>query len=327
MNTPLKITAFAVALAATFGAAYGVGDVVVPIGTSTDSAAHAEHEGGNTPNKEGEHGEHTESGQSTPPGGLQIAESGYSLDLETPRIPAAKKSELRFSIRDSAGRKVTAFTREHDKELHLILASRDLGTFRHLHPTRSPDGTWSTKADLPAAGTYRLFTDFTPAAKGAEGLTLGTDLAVSGSFSPAPLPAPAKVAKVDGYTVSLDGRLRPGAASELKLKVAKNGRPVTDLDPYLGAYGHLVALRSGDLAYLHVHPNGSPGDGKTKPGPTISFTATAPSAGTYRLFLDFQHQGKVRTASFTVDADRGAREPAESRSPGGHEGSEGDHQH
>ncbi|RNF77663.1 hypothetical protein [Streptomyces botrytidirepellens] len=324
MNTPLKITAFAVALAATFGAAYGVGDVVVPIGTSTDSAAHAEHEGGNAPNKEGEHGEHTEKGRSTPPGGLQIAENGYSLDLETPRIPAAKKSELRFSIRDSAGRKVTAFKREHDKELHLILASRDLGTFRHLHPTRSPDGTWSTKADLPAAGTYRLFADFTPAAKGAEGLTLGTDLAVSGSYRPAPLPAPAKVAKVDGYTVTLDGRLRPGAASELKLKVAKNGRSVTDLDPYLSAYGHLVALRSGDLAYLHVHPNGAPGDGKTKPGPTISFTATAPSAGTYRLFLDFQHQGKVRTASFTVDTGRSAQEPAESRSP---ESPEGDHQH
>ncbi|MFI0817939.1 hypothetical protein ACH4TX_15760 [Streptomyces sp. NPDC021098] len=324
MNTPLKITAFAVALAATLGAAYGVGDAVVPIGTSAEPAAHAEHEGTNDQDKEGEHGEHAENGQSTPPGGLQIAENGYSLDLETPRIPAVKKSELRFSIRDSAGRKVTAFKREHDKELHLILASRDLGTFRHLHPTRSSDGTWSTSAGLPTAGTYRLFADFTPAAKGAKGLTLGTDLAVSGSYRPAPLPAPAKVAEVDGYTVTLDGRLRPGAASELKLKVAKNGHSVTDLDPYLGAYGHLVALRSGDLAYLHVHPNGTPGDGKTKPGPTISFSATAPSAGTYRLFLDFQHQGKVRTASFTVDADRSVREPAGSQSP---EAPEGDHQH
>ncbi|WP_413105026.1 hypothetical protein [Streptomyces sp. Inha503] len=324
MNTPLEITAFAVALAATFGAAYGVGDVVVPIGASVDPAAHAGHEDGNASNREGEPGEHTRSGHNTPPGGLQIVENGYRLDLETPRIPVAKKSELRFTIRDGAGRKTTAFKREHGKELHLILASRDLGAYRHLHPTRSPDGTWSTKADLPAAGAYRLFADFTPAAKGAGNLTLGTDLAVSGSYRPAPLPAPAKVTRVDGYTVTLDGRLRPGVASELKLKVTRNGRPVTDLDPYLGAYGHLVALRSGDLAYLHTHPNGAPGDGGTKPGPTISFTATAPSAGTYRLFLDFQHQGKVRTASFTADADRGAQGPAGSRTP---DGPEGDHQH
>ncbi|MFM9662849.1 hypothetical protein ACKI2B_46205, partial [Streptomyces scabiei] len=85
-------------------------------------------------------------------------------------------------------------------------------------------------------------------------------------------------------------------------------RPVTDLQPYLGAYGHLVALRSGDLAYLHVHPNGEPGDGTTRPGPTVSFTATAPSDGTYRLFLDFKHEGKVHTAAFTVRTG-GAAEP------------------
>jgi hypothetical protein len=84
--------------------------------------------------------------------------------------------------------------------------------------------------------------------------------------------------------------------------VAKGGKPLRDLQPYLGAYGHLVALRSGDPAYLHVHPNGEPGDGKTQPGPEVSFTATAPSAGTYRLFLDFQHKGEVRTAAFTVKA-------------------------
>lgn len=92
----------------------------------------------------------------------------------------------------------------------------------------------------------------------------------------------------------------PGEASDLTLAVSRDGRPVTDLQPYLAAYGHLVALRVGDLGYLHVHPEGEPGDGVTEPGPEITFAATAPTAGTYRLYLDFQHNDTVRTAEFTV---------------------------
>jgi hypothetical protein len=82
--------------------------------------------------------------------------------------------------------------------------------------------------------------------------------------------------------------------------VLGDGQPVTDLQPYLAAYGHLVALREGDLAYLHVHPEEAPGDGRTPAGPEIVFTAQVPSAGTYRLFLDFRHGGRVHTAAFTV---------------------------
>jgi hypothetical protein len=86
----------------------------------------------------------------------------------------------------------------------------------------------------------------------------------------------------------------------LTLSVSRDGRPVTDLQPYLAAYGHLVALRNGDLAYLHAHPDGQPGDGRTRPGPGIEFMVEVPSSGSYRLFLEFQHGGVVRTTEFTV---------------------------
>ncbi|MFJ3670717.1 hypothetical protein ACIPSE_30085 [Streptomyces sp. NPDC090106] len=310
MRAGLKISAFAAALAATFGTAYGVGRGVDPLVTESAPAPHERH--AESPPAE-EHAGHEESPAA---GGLQISEGGYTLDLETPRVAAGHRSELRFAVRDSAGRAVTAFQREHDKELHLIVASRDLGTYRHLHPARAADGTWSIPVELPRAGGYRVFADFTPAAEGAENLTLGADLAVSGDYAPQPLPAPDATATVDGYRVRLTGGLTPDAASELKLTVSRDGRPVTDLQPYLAAYGHLVALRSGDLAYLHVHPNGEPGDGTTKAGPEISFTATAPSGGTYRLFLDFRHEGKVRTAVFTVRA--GAAHGTGGQEAGGH---------
>ncbi|MCT9144266.1 DUF748 domain-containing protein [Streptomyces violarus] len=313
MNTGLRITAFAAALAATFGTAYGVGQGIGPVVADTPPKHEDEHtRPAPEPEESGGH-----AGHETPPaGGLQISEDGYTLDLETPRVTAGQRADLRFTVRDGSGRAVTAYQREHEKELHLIVASRDLVTYRHLHPTRAADGTWSIPVDLPSAGGYRVFADFTPAKKGVRNLTLGADLAASGPYRPKELPAPSGTARTSGYAVEVAGALRPGKASELKLKVSRADKPVTDLQPYLGAYGHLVALRSGDLAYLHVHPNGEPGDGTTRPGPDISFTATAPSAGSYRLFLDFKHEGKVHTAAFTVRA--GGAAAAEPGTPEGH---------
>ncbi|MEV5437486.1 hypothetical protein AB0K80_15950 [Streptomyces sp. NPDC052682] len=322
MNTGLKITAFAAAVAATFGTAYGVGQSLDPVVTES-APKHEDAHTGPAPSAErggGHPGHPGHAGHETPPaGGLQISQQGYTLDLRTPRVTAGHRADLRFTVRDGNGRAVTAYEREHDKELHLIVASRDLTTYRHLHPTRAADGTWSTPVDLPRAGGYRVFADFTPAQRGIGNLTLGADLAVAGPYDPKELPAPSSTARTGGYQVELAGALHPGKASELTLKVSRAGRPVTDLQPYLGAYGHLVALRSGDLAYLHVHPNGEPGDGTTRPGPDISFTATAPSSGSYRLFLDFKHDGKVHTAAFTVRAGEATtRAPQQEHPSDGH---------
>ncbi|GAA1502446.1 hypothetical protein GCM10009730_00940 [Streptomyces albidochromogenes] len=325
MNTGLKITAFAAAAATTFGTAYGVGKGVGPVVADERPAGHDGHGTARETKAPGGGDDHDGHGAAAAAGGLQVSEDGYTLALDTPRVAAGERTELRFSIRDESGRKVTAFAREHGKELHFIVASRDLTVYRHLHPTRAADGTWSTSAVLPAAGAYRAFADFKPAKEGAGALTLGADLAASGTYAPAPVPAPATTAKVDGYEVALTGGLRPGRSGELRLRVAKDGRPVTDLQPYLGAYGHLVALRAGDLAYLHVHPDGEPGDGSTEPGPEVSFTATAPSSGTYRLFLDFRHGGKVRTAAFTVEAGKAA--PSTGPAAGGNESEAPGHRH
>jgi hypothetical protein len=163
---------------------------------------------------------------------------------------------------------------------------------------RQNGGVWATTLDL-TPGPWRLFADFVPSADGANRI-LGADLAVAGAFRPVPLPGPATTAEVDGYTVVLSGALAAGTETELQLSVSRDGVPVTDLEPYLGAYGHLVVLRAGDLGYLHVHPVGDAGDPSVAAGPHVRFATTAPSSGTYRLFLDFQHGGVVRTAAFTV---------------------------
>ena len=231
------------------------------------------------------------------------SQDGYTLQLDERSLPAGTQTSVDFRILGPDGQPVTAYQIAHDKELHLIVVRRDLTGFQHVHPSRAADGTWTGPLDLSEAGEYRVFADFTPV--GHDGITLGADLAVAGSFAPIPPPAPSRTAQVDGYTVTLAGDLVAGQSSELTLSVSRGGVPVTDLQPYLAAYGHLVALRDGDLAYLHVHPTGSPGDGVTAAGPGITFFTTIPSAGDYGLFLDFQHDGVVRTASFIAHAAAG----------------------
>ena len=232
------------------------------------------------------------------PAGLASSAHGYTLVPTDPMLTVGRPDRLQVPDHRPDGAPVTAFDEEHTKRLHLIVVRRDTTGFQHLHPEMAADGTWRVPLTLPAAGSYRAFADFTPT--GGPPLTLGVDLAAAGDQTPV-RHQPARTAQLDGYTVQLDGELVPGAALAAHPdRDRTDGEPVTDLQPYLGAYGHLVALREGDLAYLHVHPDGAPGDGRTAAGPQIRFVAEVPSAATYRLFLDFQHGDAVRTAEFTL---------------------------
>src|SRR5699024_680787 len=96
-----------------------------------------------------------------------------------------------------------------------------------------------------------------------------------------------------------------------------NGEPVTELEPYLGAFGHLVALRQGDLAYLHVHPHGeAPQAGETS-GPQVPFEATAPTPGRYLLFFDCQVDGQVYTAPLVSETTSAGSDDGGGRDDGG----------
>ncbi len=134
---------------------------------------------------------------------------------------------------------------------------------------------------------------------GGHGDTLATDLFVPGPFAPRPLPAPRTTDRAGDYTADLDAHgVAAGGTADLAYRLARVGRPLDGVEPYLGADGHLVALREGDLAFLHVHPEESDDPS------TVRFGATLPSAGRYRLFLQFQHDGTVRTVAHTLVVPR-----------------------
>ncbi|MFE2722496.1 hypothetical protein [Kitasatospora sp. NPDC059327] len=313
MNTALKIAAFTAGLTTAFGAAYGVGRAAgdAPAPRPAAATAHGAPAPHGAPAARDTPGVAPAPDTDRLPGGLQISERGYTLGLDTPFVTAGAPADLRLRVLGPDGRPVTDYLPAHEKELHLMIAPRDLSTFQHLHPGRAADGTWSTSAALPAAGEYRVLAEFTPAGS-TEALTLGADLHAAGDLRPAPLPETGRTVTVDGYTVTLGGELTPGRPGRLTLTVAEDGRPVTDLQPYLGAYGHLVALRAGDLAQLHVHPD------STAPGPDLTFTGTAPSVGDYRLFLDFRHQDTVHTAAFTLPASTATAIAPPAPAPDGH---------
>ena len=301
MSTRVRVAGFVAALVAVLGITLGAGRLIGPVGPfgPAEVAGMAGHGDGDRAVDAG--GAAGAAGHAVDlPGGLQTSQDGYSLRLDPDQYAAGPQGPLTFVIEGPDGRSVTAYDVEHEKELHLIVVRRDFGGYHHVHPTRAADGSWSVPLEL-TPGTWRVLADFSP--EDGSAMTLGADLFVPGSQAPTLSPREdLRTATVDGYTVSLEGDLTPGTDSALTLSVSRGGAPVTDLDPYLGAYGHLVALRTGDLAYLHVHPEGAPGNGTTDPGPEVAFGAAVPSVGTYRLFLDFKHAGVVRTAAFTVTA-------------------------
>jgi hypothetical protein len=224
--------------------------------------------------------------------------AGISLRPVEQPLQAGGAATWRFTVTDCEGNAIRDFEREQTKLLHLIVVRSDMTGYQHLHPTLQRDGTWSVEIDFAEPGRYRAIADFIT---GGRKYVLGTTLVVPGSARPAALPAPSTTAASDGYEVSLDrpAALTAGREAELTFKVTRDGSPVTDLEPYLGAYGHLVALHAGDLAYSHVHPVGEAVDRGA-----VTFDAELHKAGTYRLFLQFQTHGLVHTVALTQEVTR-----------------------
>jgi hypothetical protein len=263
VSGPPRIVLFAVAVALVFGIAAAAGSALDPDPVNDTDTGHQEMQS---------HGARTE--------------RDLRLDGDFTTFPKGDRNILRFSV-DRDGEVVRDFDVEHDRRMHAIVVRRDLTGFQHLHPEQQEDGSWTTPLTVSEAGSYRLFADFAHAGRS---YTLGADLHVAGEFAPRELPHPADRATAgDGYEVRLaeDG-------DDVRFTVFKDGARLDDIEPYLGARGHLVALREGDLAFLHVHPKSAASEGAE-----IRFGVEYPSKGRYRLFLQFKHDGRVHTAAFT----------------------------
>lgn len=299
MNTPARLSLYGAGLVAVFGLALGVTHLVVPDSAVAERAAatddaHGAHAGADAGDETAE-----AAGEAALPG-LSMSADGYTLSEVAAPTDTGAAGELSFSVLGEDGEPLTAYTEEHEKDLHLIVVRSDGSEFRHVHPELDEHGEWSLPWTWDAAGTYRVYTDFTPG-DAESGITLTRTVEVAGEVAPVTASEDVREFSVDGYTATLHGDLAAGGSSSLSVEIAQDGEPVTELEPYLGAFGHLVALREGDLAYLHVHPEGAAPEPGELSGPAVEFATEAPTEGRYLLYFDFQIAGEVHTAEFVLN--------------------------
>jgi hypothetical protein len=229
----------------------------------------------------------------------------YHLSIETsPRAPRpGRRTRIRLTVHDpDTNAKVTAFETVHERLFHLFILSQDLEYFTHVHPSLQPDGSFAYDAVFPAGGPYRLIGDFIPTG-GAPQLLQQT--VVTSGYS-GPLIPGAKLTEdlsdkiVDTVRVKLSMPSPIGGREQLltfEFFDAASGAPISDLEPYLGAAGHLLLVSANLESVAHSHPVA---DMSTGLGPTIVFQALFPRAGMYRFWVQVQRRGRVLNAPFTV---------------------------
>ncbi|MBD2768852.1 hypothetical protein IC235_13230 [Hymenobacter sp. BT664] len=280
----------------------------VTMATDSPAEGSAEHSGGHTyacPM----HPEitSTKEGEKCPKCGMQLehndkATNGKTYEMKlvpTPAEPTAGQPvTLALTPRETGNEAAPVpLAVVHEKKIHLIIVSKDLGQFYHEHPEYTAGGDYKVTYTFPKGGDYVLFQDYTPVGSGHQ---LGRQvLRVKG-----PAYAPVKFKNddlqwaQDGYqaTLSFDKALTPGQLLGLKINITQGGQPVTNLDNYLGALGHVVVISADTEQYLHVHSSD-----QADKGPNIGFNTNFEKPGLYRVFLQFNHGGKIHTADFTIN--------------------------
>ena len=221
-------------------------------------------------------------------------------DVQTQNLRAGDAIKIILKPRRADGTPITELDVVHTKKLHLLIASRDLSFFDHVHPEPRPDGSLILGYVFPHGGDYQLYADLTPS--GDRNQVFRIPVQVNGDK---PAPRPLLVTAAQGrafgaYRVALTMTPDPPQTNDetqLTFTLSKNGLPLTDIEPFLGAGGHCVILSEDTMGYLHSHPLDMGGE---RFGPSITFHAKFPRSGVYKIWGQVQHEGKPLTADFTI---------------------------
>jgi hypothetical protein len=228
-------------------------------------------------------------------------------------VRAGSPFKMKFDVQHpGTGARIQEYEVVHDKQYHLFVISNDLNFFQHVHPERQLDGSWLMEMTLPEPGYYRILSDFLPSRGSPQFLsrTLVTADYEGDMEEDAGGLEPDTVFKktVDTITASVEfdpPHLIAGQYGHLRFALtdAQTGLPVTDLQPYLGAFGHTLILSEDMVDYVHSHPSEGPESDISRGlgGPRVSFEGYMPRQGRYRSWTQFLRNNQLTTISFTFD--------------------------
>ena len=234
-----------------------------------------------------------------------------------PRAPKPGQTvKFRFAaLHPLTGAMVTDFAEVHDKLFHLFIVSRDMSQWFHVHPELQKDGSLVLEHVIPTAGHWALFSDFMPIGGGPQ--LIVTPFSTAGyegdltSSVPSLTPDTSFTKSADGVTVSMQltpAKLISGEETDIPIRFTdeKTGEPVKNLQRYLGAFGHAMMLSEDMTEHVHAHPEQMlEGTSITEGGgPDLTFHALFPKPGVYRIWLQYQRNGKLSTIPFTVRVTR-----------------------
>jgi hypothetical protein len=261
--------------------------------------------------------------------GKPVAQSHRSYEMEVSEKPAGidpnQPAIIKYRVKNDKGEVLKNYSIVHEKLMHFIVVRKDLQYFQHLHPNFYKNtGEFTIAVTFPTDGPYRLFPDFTPATSEDNPqqlpVTVNTDVNVGdmGKYTAKSVtPDTSNVKNVSGYqiTYNMPSDLKSQSEFSYNLQIGRNGQPVTNLQTYLGALGHGVILREDTLDFIHTHAGevkqGESMEGmdhgamtmekEESAGPKINFSTTFTESGKYKIFTQFQHEGKVITTDYAIE--------------------------
>lgn len=246
----------------------------------------------------------------------------YEMQMTTmPEAPASGQPVTISFMPRKAGDAATQVPLDevHEKKIHVIVVSADLGWYNHIHPDFQPDGSYTVTETFPAAGEYIVFADYHPT--GAGNQVQRRTINVSGEPKAKEVfQTESLTTQVDGYQVKLlplSGRFLTNNMNHVSVEVTRDGKPVTNFESVMGAKGHLVIISGDGQQYLHVHPEEVDGQ--------LDMHTSFDKAGLYRAFFQFQTNGNLHTSYFTIDVKEG--KAGELDESGGHDHEHDGHDH
>jgi len=245
----------------------------------------------------GPHGGHDKDGHGLKHGGPGAGKARLVVEAEPAKPEAGKPTRLNLALLGPDGKRLTDFDVVHEMKIHLIVIRDGLDRFAHLHPAVAADGAISVEYAFPTGGLYRLYADYQP--RGGRPDTARAEVTVAGDAPARPDLKPDAPGKVRGDGLDAAVTLRDvKARGEGVVRfeaLTPDGKPALDLEPYMGAMGHLVVVSADGKEYVHAHPV----DEKAAAN-VVAFGAHFPAAGLYKGWGQFKRRGEVAVVPFVL---------------------------